>query len=117
MPDARVTLNNGETISVIAFYLDDPAYREELMRGLGAPNPESWSKKEVGRYLEDNFNRGNRFGGRDGYMSNGVYPAGWTHYGRVMGSDRKSTRLNSSHVRISYAVFCLKKKKKKKVQS
>src|SRR5204863_8858001 len=27
-------------------------------------------------------------------------------------SDRKSTRLNSSHVEISYAVFCLKKKKK-----
>src|SRR3989442_11961600 len=26
--------------------------------------------------------------------------------------DRKSTRLNSSHVRISYAVFCLKKKRK-----
>src|SRR5690349_23347070 len=30
-------------------------------------------------------------------------------------SDRKSTRLNSSHVEISYAVFCLKKKKKKNV--
>src|SRR5436305_2242967 len=29
----------------------------------------------------------------------------------VQGLDRKSTRLNSSHVRISYAVFCLKKKK------
>src|SRR5688572_30921193 len=29
--------------------------------------------------------------------------------------DRKSTRLNSSHSQISYAVFCLKKKKKKKV--
>src|SRR2546427_9186813 len=28
------------------------------------------------------------------------------------GSDRKSTRLNSSHSQISYAVFCLKKKKK-----
>src|SRR5690606_41118091 len=28
--------------------------------------------------------------------------------------DRKSTRLNSSHVKISYAVFCLKKKKNKK---
>src|SRR5690606_42121775 len=27
------------------------------------------------------------------------------------GEDRKSTRLNSSHVKISYAVFCLKKKK------
>src|SRR5690554_7127056 len=31
---------------------------------------------------------------------------------QVAGRDRKSTRLNSSHVRISYAVFCLKKKKK-----
>src|SRR5690606_40168367 len=31
---------------------------------------------------------------------------------QLMG-DRKSTRLNSSHVKISYAVFCLKKKKKK----
>src|SRR5438876_6285098 len=33
--------------------------------------------------------------------------------GRVQ-ADRKSTRLNSSHPSISYAVFCLKKKKKKK---
>src|SRR5207302_5420045 len=31
--------------------------------------------------------------------------------------DRKSTRLNSSHVKISYAVFCLKKKKKKKTKN
>src|SRR5256885_10353814 len=30
-----------------------------------------------------------------------------------LGADRKSTRLNSSHLVISYAVFCLKKKKKK----
>src|SRR5690606_41591539 len=35
------------------------------------------------------------------------------HMSRVKGGrlDRKSTRLNSSHVKISYAVFCLKKKK------
>src|SRR3989442_9575937 len=32
----------------------------------------------------------------------------------IMLSDRKSTRLNSSHVRISYAVFCLKKKKSRR---
>src|SRR5689334_23446051 len=31
-----------------------------------------------------------------------------------LGEDRKSTRLNSSHSSISYAVFCLKKKKKTK---
>src|SRR5690242_21328513 len=30
----------------------------------------------------------------------------------IHGEDRKSTRLNSSHMSISYAVFCLKKKKK-----
>src|SRR5690349_23892280 len=37
-------------------------------------------------------------------------PANTLHYWKI---DRKSTRLNSSHVEISYAVFCLKKKKKK----
>src|SRR6266511_2718749 len=35
------------------------------------------------------------------------------HLGLVERADRKSTRLNSSHVKISYAVFCLKKKKKR----
>src|SRR5690606_40584437 len=42
-------------------------------------------------------------------------PAGTCHrdpLARPGGLDRKSTRLNSSHVKISYAVFCLKKKKK-----
>src|SRR3989442_4799165 len=36
--------------------------------------------------------------------------AAMTGFGITL-TDRKSTRLNSSHVRISYAVFCLKKKK------
>src|SRR5437868_8971237 len=48
-------------------------------------------------------------GGLYTYISRGLNPSagflgGWL--------DRKSTRLNSSHVSISYAVFCLKKKKK-----
>src|SRR5690349_23989923 len=38
--------------------------------------------------------------------------AGAREAGRRLHGDRKSTRLNSSHVEISYAVFCLKKKKK-----
>src|SRR2546421_8039876 len=47
-------------------------------------------------------------------MNNG----GWTEQMKnierhVAGTDRKSTRLNSSHDQISYAVFCLKKKKTK----
>src|SRR5256885_11515944 len=37
--------------------------------------------------------------------------AGCGHHAVVHAQDRKSTRLNSSHLVISYAVFCLKKKK------
>src|SRR5436190_16133600 len=40
-------------------------------------------------------------------------PAGTVGGNRI--ADRKSTRLNSSHTVISYAVFCLKKKNKKKI--
>src|SRR5690625_6538011 len=36
----------------------------------------------------------------------------WVDKIKELKKDRKSTRLNSSHVAISYAVFCLKKKKK-----
>src|SRR2546421_10663759 len=39
--------------------------------------------------------------------------AHWYNLGATLYRDRKSTRLNSSHDQISYAVFCLKKKKKK----
>src|SRR5258705_3439419 len=39
------------------------------------------------------------------------------HVGRCPELDRKSTRLNSSHLGISYAVFCLKKKKTAKLSN
>src|SRR4249919_4097280 len=41
----------------------------------------------------------------------------YEHSIRSTGADRKSTRLNSSHVKISYAVFCLKKKKTQKTNT
>src|SRR6266496_5228576 len=40
------------------------------------------------------------------------HPLGGEEASEAAASDRKSTRLNPSHVEISYAVFCLKKKKK-----
>src|SRR3712207_7811986 len=43
-----------------------------------------------------------------GIVAQGVQMA--FHLRLVLGQDRKSTRLNSSHANISYAVFCLKKK-------
>src|SRR3712207_9522370 len=53
---------------------------------------------------------------RVGALAFGGSAAEWEKYyvegSRVDLEDRKSTRLNSSHANISYAVFCLKKKKK-----
>src|SRR5256885_4117087 len=45
----------------------------------------------------------------------GLRGAGRGRAAGAPGEDRKSTRLNSSHLVISYAVFCLKKKKKQKI--
>src|SRR5690554_7162042 len=52
----------------------------------------------------------------DGSKFSGFLPeeARLTFYPDYVKEDRKSTRLNSSHVRISYAVFCLKKKTTKR---
>src|SRR5436190_16994029 len=46
-----------------------------------------------------------------GWMRHGNDVVAGIHEVNVTGEDRKSTRLNSSHTVISYAVFCLKKKK------
>src|SRR3712207_8489547 len=46
-----------------------------------------------------------------------LLPVDWVNDPRIIAQepkDRKSTRLNSSHANISYAVFCLKKKQKQK---
>src|SRR2546426_7000438 len=50
------------------------------------------------------------FLGDDGPLSARLFNLGGRRRGSL-GEDRKSTRLNSSHLVISYAVFCLKKKK------
>src|SRR5206468_13035593 len=66
----------------------------------------SWSRTRIGR---DRSRRDVRAGNLDLVLTAGTVPELLAAaYG-----DRKSTRLNSSHDQISYAVFCLKKKKKK----
>src|SRR5690625_6854551 len=47
------------------------------------------------------------------HIQNDLFDVGADLSCPVMDEDRKSTRLNSSHVAISYAVFCLKKKKRR----
>src|SRR3712207_7408548 len=57
----------------------------------------------LGHHLDQN--------GDPHYPSNAKHPEGQCPVKRTIFLDRKSTRLNSSHANISYAVFCLKKKK------
>src|SRR3712207_8984775 len=56
------------------------------------------------------INDDSALGATQAYEQAGLDPSELTTNG--FGVDRKSTRLNSSHANISYAVFCLKKKKK-----
>src|SRR5437667_8196174 len=63
-----------------------------------------------------------RVGDRLPYLQRGAIrlcvPCGWNGGSHIDESlDRKSTRLNSSHITISYAVFCLKKKKTQDIYS
>src|SRR3712207_7573366 len=74
---------------------DAPFYRHVY----GMPNQMADLDRVVGQWIQE-------FDGM--YRENGCY---------VMLADRKSTRLNSSHANISYAVFCLKKKKQQPAHS
>src|SRR5699024_12488035 len=67
----------------------------------------SWSIQDIERYNGDINNRLARKKGEFKQFGNQIDLV------IVVDRDRKSTRLNSSHVSISYAVFCLKKKRNK----
>src|SRR5256885_11511167 len=78
-------------------------------------------RKEVRHWLEANLPedlRGRAFASSRAGLDEVRKLRAWQqtmHAAGYVGIDRKSTRLNSSHLVISYAVFCLKKKKKKRV--
>src|SRR2546422_5296879 len=55
-------------------------------------------------------------GDEESFQKDSSSPTHQNSSGGLSPRDRKSTRLNSSHGYISYAVFCLKKKKKKTIQ-
>src|SRR3712207_9241667 len=63
-------------------------------------------------YIRKYFEQRLKEEGAESTMPPEVYTEAGKHI-EVMQEDRKSTRLNSSHANISYAVFCLKKKHKR----
>src|SRR2546430_4961719 len=70
------------------------------------------ARDNAARFLEE-LNAGGATVGRDNQLDVVVLIAGADEDAhRLVPLDRKSTRLNSSHSQISYAVFCLKKKKR-----
>src|SRR5215510_15546465 len=87
--------------TMIGLTSNDPAIRTQSKLAIGVP----LSQEEMGQAVG---------AGRELVRQAG--PGSQVQYklpgGAVTVGDRKSTRLNSSHVAISYAVFCLKKKKK-----
>src|SRR5947208_4690618 len=84
--------------------LPDPSERPFLPEGSFAParGPE-WLEEDSGNYLAELAAKLASHGGGESSADLAL----------DLMLDRKSTRLNSSHQIISYAVFCLKKKKKK----
>src|SRR5439155_15551944 len=91
--------------SVPAGCLGRAADREGAGRGNGsAPRAESAGARD------------GRCGRRGGYLPILARARCRSWARRKRRRDRKSTRLNSSHVAISYAVFCLKKKKKHQIK-
>src|SRR5947209_8913536 len=97
----------------------DAGLPREVREG-GALSQYAWKAGELHEIVEPDGSRFNYGYGEDGRLLWVDKNARrWADYrydaaGRLIAvTDRKSTRLNSSHANISYAVFCLKKKNKK----
>src|SRR5690242_21486164 len=92
-------------LGLVFFFFNDPATTEIYTLSLHDALP-IWIKAEIVK-APDGQPKANLWASigpdRDG--------------GIVLSGDRKSTRLNSSHMSISYAVFCLKKKKTRTSQT
>src|SRR2546427_6746645 len=94
------------------FFFNDPATTEIYPLSLHDALPISSSRRRGPPASTSSTRCGRR--SRRGPCGE-AHPARCTHPGSAA-RDRKSTRLNSSHSQISYAVFCLKKKKKRTTQ-
>src|SRR2546430_6909001 len=98
-----VLLMRVASVSMIFFFFNDTATTEIYTLSLHDALPISGRRSRLSTGMG-----GVRLPDRHGPQDGDIPAARQTH--RLPGADRKSTRLNSSHSQISYAVFCLKKK-------
>src|SRR5437773_6930419 len=90
---------------LLFFFFKDPAPTAIYTLSLHDALPIPGGRARRGRHVEGP-DRVGELHGRQPHVSGAEHRRGDDRSGR----DRKSTRLNSSHITISYAVFCLKKK-------
>src|SRR5688572_31678002 len=90
-----------------AFSFNDPRTTEIYTLSLHDALPISSGQRRSGRRHRLSTGKEPKRGRGSREMTKGVHGQ---RRGRLKNGDRKSTRLNSSHSQISYAVFCLKKK-------
>ena len=85
-------------------HLNNLLEQEDLnsFKGMVEELRDTWTKKQMFRTETE---------ARFSVLQDNRYPTKAAKYWQCVREDRKSTRLNSSHGYISYAVFCLKKKK------
>ena len=65
---------------------------DKFMNEIVGVEGSGFTRDAIVKHLKDRYNNGHSYGGRDGYMSNGTYPGGWTFHGTVMGSPLNLTR-------------------------
>src|SRR5690606_37562682 len=99
------TIGKNENLSVPQFYSEEEL--NSIYNPVITTNPESEkTDKNVVLIILESFGDENVQSGQTPFLDSLITESLYFKNG-----DRKSTRLNSSHVKISYAVFCLKKKR------
>src|SRR2546421_7115249 len=95
---------------------DQPKLETVVVTGIRASLGKSLEEKQNAEIVADSINAIELGRFPDDDVADSLRHITGVSITRTTGGDRKSTRLNSSHDQISYAVFCLKKKKKKDKQ-
>ena len=105
-PDPVIIYPDGikdlESLTIAQLRLRD---LDELMSNLGQVRGEPYTLNEVVDFLKKKFNNGQDYGGRDGYLNNGTYPAGWTNHGDIMGSPLNLVRNQIAHKKPNLGTY------------
>ncbi|MCL2074609.1 MAG: hypothetical protein FWH18_11855 [Marinilabiliaceae bacterium] len=102
-PDPVYQNINGETKTISSTTLKQLDLNKFMKDEFGIDG--QFSFDDVWEYLQNSFNKGYEYGGRDGYMSNYAYLGGWTFDGMIMGSPLNLTRDQIAHLNPNLGTY------------